>query len=206
MLLTDKATIREVILFPHLRAQEPHRSFPASIVVRLPRQIPNQRVRVISKPYEFRDLSEAVTLLSQDKRGLAAWFNDRIPNLRDAVFGSVGGNTFRAFRNMRKKPSQVFRNWALQQFSNPRIVSRFENNDTQKEFDGWHELFCDLLDQYWREEMGEGLHYGAARKLVNLLLKKIVLWTEIRDDHRARLISFLHVPLDQYTLVAIPTA
>lgn len=45
--------------------------------------------------------------------------------------------------------------------------------------------------------------YGASRKLPDLLLKGFVRWTGLREGLRQRLIKFLHVPLDAFTLAAI---
>jgi hypothetical protein len=45
--------------------------------------------------------------------------------------------------------------------------------------------------------------FGASRKLPDLLMKAVVLWSGLDHAVRRRLITFLHVPLDSYTLAAI---
>lgn len=48
--------------------------------------------------------------------------------------------------------------------------------------------------------MGQEMPFGPLRKLPNLLMKEVVLWTGLNKSQRDRLLGYLHVPLDSYTL------
>ena len=49
--------------------------------------------------------------------------------------------------------------------------------------------------------MGSKLPFGPSWKLVNLVMKRLTL--ELPFRHRKRIMNFLHVPLDRYTLAAV---
>jgi hypothetical protein len=59
------------------------------------------------------------------------------------------------------------------------------------------------LAVYWHEPAGRELDFGPQHKLINLLLKNVARWTHFPPQVRERLQAFLHVPLDEYSLVAI---
>src|SRR5262249_38703650 len=62
---------------------------------------------------------------------------------------------------------------------------------------------ADDLTEYWRAEGKQQLAFGPCRKLLNLLFRNTVRWSEISSTNRGHLIRLLHVPLDEYSLVAI---
>lgn len=95
----------------------------------------------------------------------------------------------------------VFREWASREFSN----AEQDLNDicSQSNYDEWIKQLCERLNRAWNEKMGQEMPFGPRRKLPNLLLKEFVLWTGLDDALRTRLIDWLHVPLDSYSLVAI---
>ena len=64
-------------------------------------------------PSEFRNAADIARALQRNRGKIAAWFARREPALDSIVRQSVGGNSFRAFRNMPQRPSEVFRNWAM---------------------------------------------------------------------------------------------
>jgi hypothetical protein len=154
-------------------------------------------------PHQMRNTQDLIHHLSTRKTELAAWFDNRKDSLSQIVTDSVGGNTFRAFRNLPCKPSVVFREWALATLEDRSSVSELEGIRSQAHYDDWTKRFCGRLYQTWQERMGKRMEYGPGRKLPNLLLKEFMLWSGLNDDRRHDLIGFLHVPLDRYTLVGI---
>lgn len=45
--------------------------------------------------------------------------------------------------------------------------------------------------------------YSPGRKLPNLLMKHVVLWSRLDDIQRSRLIGYLHIPFDKYSLTVL---
>jgi len=157
------------------------------------------------KPNEFCNKEELIGYISQKKKDLSKWFENRCESLDDIITASVKGNTFRAFPNMPRKPSKVFRGWASEQLNNKDRAREFMCLSSEQQYDQWVREFSKSFHYYWEKEMGtqNSIGYGPSRKLPNLLLKHLVLWKQIRDNQRKRLIKLLHVPLDRFTLVAI---
>jgi hypothetical protein len=152
-------------------------------------------------PVEFQNTDEVVKRLREQKDQIKVWFSNRKSSLKEIVTHSVGSNTFRAFHHMPQKPSVVFREWASHECEN--AGSHLKDIRTQADYDEWIKQLCERLNQAWKEIMGQEMPFGPRRKLPNLLLKEFVLWTGHSDALRARLIDWLHVPLDSYSLVAI---
>ena len=156
-------------------------------------------------PYEFQNTENLVRQLQKSGNKLGKWFNGRHETIEDAVRASVGGNTFRSFHKMPFKPSLVFRQWALNKFKKEDAINSLLRISSQTEYDAWLKGLALSLNTSWKRKMGRDnpLSYGPRRKLPNLLLKQLVLWKGIKSNQRKRLIGFLDVPLDRYTLVAI---
>jgi hypothetical protein len=154
-------------------------------------------------PHQMHDTQDLIRHLSARKTELGKWFDNRKGCLSQIVDDSVGGNTFRAFRNLPCKPSVVFREWALTALEDRVTVDELEGIGSQAHYDDWVKRFCGRLHRAWQERMGKRMEYGPGRKLPNLLLKEFMLWSGLSDERRHDLIGFLHVPLDRYTLVGI---
>lgn len=154
-------------------------------------------------PYEYEDGNEIVDDLQSNRALIEAWFAHREDSLHKIVKESVGGNTFRAFRKMPEKPSDVFRPWAETMLSDKESRNRLFRIRSQAAYDRWHNEFCCSFRQEWEGQMGVHLPFGASRKLPNLLLKAFVRWSELTDQERKRLIRFLHVSLDSLSLAGI---
>ncbi len=153
------------------------------------------------KPNEFRDAKDIIDRLSKSKAEIATEFERRVVSVEEIAKVSVGGNTFRSFRGMPEKPSVVFRNWASKALKES--VSGLDGLRSQRDYDDWLRDFSSTFRRNWQKQMGAALLYGPSRKLPDLLLKHFVWWSGLTDDQRRRLISFLHVPLDSFTLVGI---
>ena len=155
------------------------------------------------EPYEFRDPNELVNLLNNEKLSLGKWFAKRKFKLDEIIYDSVSSNTFRAFIHLIRKPSEVFRDWALCKLNDKDLLNRLFGRNSVLDFDNWHKEFCLDFSKYWGNVMKSPIAYGPSRKLPNLLLKEFSLWGFIKESHRAELIEYLHILLDKYTLVGI---
>ncbi len=51
--------------------------------------------------------------------------------------------------------------------------------------------------------MAQPIPYGASRKLPDLFLKCLLLWTDLDESLRAKMKPLLHVPLDAFSLRAV---
>ena len=70
------------------------------------------------------------------------------------VQNSVGGSTFRSFKNMPTSPSKVYRDWAKNRLSDKNIIKRIKTIRTQNEYDNWIIDFCEKFGTEWRNQMG----------------------------------------------------
>jgi len=154
-------------------------------------------------PREFECEQAIVNALDSAQEQIATWFAQRKSSLPEIVHHSVGSNTFRAFRKTQKPPSVVFRTWAAKELESESFMTELNGLASQKEFDEWISRVSDRFNSAWQAAMGAEISYGPRRKLPNLLLKELALWTGLDDAHRATLVRWLHVPLDKYTLLAM---
>jgi hypothetical protein len=153
--------------------------------------------------YEFRDAAEITDWLSKKKSEISKWFDQREQSLDEIIQKSVEGNTFRAFHHLPHKPSVVFREWASQECKNGNALKELEGIHSQMDFDAWSKEFSDRLGRAWKDQMEQSMPYGSLRKLPNLLVKRLMRWSGMNDDRRTEVLSYVHVPLDSYTLVGI---
>jgi hypothetical protein len=152
------------------------------------------------EPYAYPNAKDIVCRLLTNKAQIAKEFEPRWDSLEEVARESVGPNTFRSFHHLPQKPSEVFRTWASRALADDKGLTHLQS---QSDYGNWLREFSSAFRQHWQKEMGKVLAYGPSRKLPNLLLKEFVRWKHLTPDERARLIAFVHVPLDSYTLVAI---
>jgi hypothetical protein len=156
-----------------------------------------------SGPYEFRDAQEIIERLSKNKARIDKWFAERKESLDEIVVHSVKGSTFRSFHHMPAQPSVVFRTWAMDELANRAVMQDLKDSRSQADYDNWLNQFSKRLNKTWLKQMGKPMPFGPLRKLPNLVLKQVVLWTGLSESQRGRLVRLLHVPLDSYTLIGI---
>jgi hypothetical protein len=152
--------------------------------------------------HEFQNKKELVKQLGTHRKYLTQWFDRRHEDVWQMVIESVGSGTFRAFRG---RPSEVYRSWAYKRLQDTKVVEQIGSLNSEEEYDWWIENFSTNFRKYWSNQMGaeKRISYGPSRKLPNLLMKHIVLWNRFDDEQRSRLIRFLHIPFDSYSLLAI---
>lgn len=142
----------------------------------------------------FTSVEEAISLLKVYKRIIT---KKEMPK-EQVIIKSVSSNIFRAFHNLNKKPSRIYREWALKNIDE--IIQKLNNVTTKEDYDEqllkWIYSFID----YWSSEVGnlnERIIFGPASKMVNLLIKKI---NESNYLNNEKILPFFNVPFDEYTL------
>jgi len=166
----------------------------------------DKRPRLNIKP--FKDVDGLIVALETDgEKEFAKYLGtrDRKENFeQDILLKSVGSNTYRRFAcKGGKHPSGVFREWANHQIQSETNTIKGIELASQSAFDSWNEKFAAHFKNFWDQRMAESINYGPSRKIPNLLLKRLLLWTDIEHGSGKKLLSFLHVPWDSYTLNAI---
>jgi hypothetical protein len=162
--------------------------------------VPLKKEDQVPTPLEFADKEELIARLRADAESLASWFETRYEDVESIVWDSGSSNTFRAFAHMPRPPSQVFYDWAERMLSDDGVVEQITNLRSERAYDFWLKGFSQNLSEHWRRKMRRKMPYGASRKLPNLLMKLFVLWSRLDDEQRLRLIGFLHIPFDKYSL------
>lgn len=155
---------------------------------------------------QYATRSELVEALRQCAWSL--WFAEtRAKNwtLQETLRRSVGPNTFRYFRGLSVSPSVTFRNWADRWFDQQRLAGLVEVT-SEAEFDSLLHTITLSLRQEWKRKTGQLMDKGPATKLPGLVLKHRCASPVLDVRTADRILPFLHVPLDSYTLAAIRVA
>ncbi len=159
---------------------------------------------VIKKEY-MNDM-DIVQSLKKRKSLIESYFNERMTLSEILKNPGVGGNTFRRFAHMPEKPSEVYRAWASKFSSDARYLKYVDELfciNSNEDYDKWIAKLSMSLNRFWYRHMGLEMDYAPRRKLPNLFLKKLVLWDKLKSPTRNRLIRYLHIPWDKYTLSGI---
>jgi hypothetical protein len=120
------------------------------------------------------------------------------------IRGWVGPNTFRAFPGMPRRPSEVFREWAYRCLvGEPRYIDDLLAVKSVTAYDKWLHRFADDFRRYWERQMKCEIVFGSSRKLPNLLMKGVCSSPEVPQASYERIVWFLHVPLDSYSIQAV---
>jgi hypothetical protein len=121
---------------------------------------------------------------------------------RRVISNAVAANTFRAFKCHRgHKPSVTFRDWANRVLDTNTLENLWVVK-SQSEYDEWLLKLVKNFMRYWNSTMAK-VAYGPYFKLPNLLAKRLCLYRDVRQEEFNRVVWFLHVPLDSYTIVAV---
>jgi hypothetical protein len=157
------------------------------------------------KPYKFKNEEELVDKFRSKKNCERAreFFNQRFEDIATIVEKSVVGNTFRAFRISEKgnRPSDVFRESTKIYIE--RTLKELCNISEKGGYADYVHIATDELCTIWQKRMEAKLGYGRASKLLNLVFKGLACYSDIDDTFREKLIRWLHVPLDSYTIVGL---
>ena len=96
----------------------------------------------------------------------------------------------------------MFRHWAASRLTDG-WFKQLAKTDSQSKYDHVIDELTNRPQQLLALGDKRALAFGRGRKLRNLLLKHILRWSEISTADRERLIGFLHVPLDEFSLIAV---
>lgn len=159
-------------------------------------RMPNQHVGDI----EFSDCNDAVHQLAKAKDSWMTLVGKRrceAPADWDVVVKRyLGPNTLRGFHH--QTPLINFQHWAGQHFQKDQFASLIGQPD-EMSFDRAHSKLVDNLISGWPA----AIKYGQAAKLIDLAVRSgyesSLFDTELLDKAE----WFIHVPLDEYVLVAI---
>lgn len=156
-------------------------------------------------PKRYADRQELIIALKRYQ--WLTWFKERRDrggdsDLKIIIQESVGPNIFRAFRHLPAKPSVIFRDWAYESLSSQFLVD-FRNVNSRSSYRNWLYALSDSMQERWKREMGATMVLGPSLKLVNLVAKRLCLFREISDPEFARIVRFVEVPLDIYTIQAV---
>jgi hypothetical protein len=123
-------------------------------------------------------------------------------DLAQLIRDSVRSNTFRVFPAQLRPPSKIFRDWASSRLTFDLFI-KLARVQSQAHYDRLTDDLAMELRDWWYSAGKKPLGVGPGRKLLNLLFKNTIRWSEIEASDRHGLIHLLHVPLDSFTLTAV---
>lgn len=137
-------------------------------------------------------------------------FSRELPRLRselaakpfivhDETYG-VGGETFRAFRGYRKRPSVVFREWSGAQCDNLTAAFLADRLRSRDAFEEWHGSLAVGLAVHWQRRQRRALPVAHKYKLVDLFIKWISRHSFDSKTVSRGLERYAHCALDRQTL------
>ena len=154
--------------------------------------------------YIFETIKEAKRILSTFNSQFTYPKNSVGENSK-IIKTSVSGNVFRAFAGTYQsfgiRPFEIYRSWAKENFGS--ITNTISKINKISEYDNFIYGLNDSLLNHWREKTNNSNHklgYGPSIKMINLLIKTIM---EEENYYKPKLIPFLHVPFDQYSLTPL---
>lgn len=117
----------------------------------------------------------------------------------DYQFG-VGGETFRAYRNWARPPSETYRNWATQVCDQLSPLYLQEQLNSQSSFDKWHSSLATNLQDHWRMVEGNALSFAHQHKLIDLFIKWLSGYNFGSPIATAGFVAHARCALDRQTL------
>jgi len=142
----------------------------------------------------FSDVEEAVSLLKEYKKTLIRGEMTK----EQIVRKSVSSNIFRAFHNLSKNPSLIYREWASSNIDE--IIQKLNIIETKQEYDKqlfkWVYSFIDYWDSQVKNP-NDRIIIGPASKMINLLIKMLNESKYLSND---KIVQFFNVPFDEFTL------
>ena len=159
------------------------------------------------KPVVFDTLQAFHGALQHARPSAESFFAMRSDTIKALVAKSVEGNTFRAFhlraRGHHPGPASLYRQIVGEILNNS--LGQLSGIDSQDDFDRFIYLNACRVEAAFDQAAGEAgfMGFGRAAKLFSLSMKFFLRHTGIGDEDRTRLLGYLHVPLDSFTLQGI---
>jgi hypothetical protein len=155
-------------------------------------------------PPPFPNKTVLLKTLERNKSFYKASINEAFKTSRYLVIKkSVVGSTIRAYHGGIYEPSSIFRTWSQNVFFKKGKIETLLKSRDYKEFDKVHAKLERSLNTYWRKKAQKELKVCYSCKLLDLLLKMVINFSEIPRRSKNKLLKHLHVPLDKYTLYAL---
>jgi hypothetical protein len=118
--------------------------------------------KYISKPH----LKDFENSLPQIKKIIGVKSTNDMPK----NFG-IAGNTFRAYRNWKNRPSHNYQVWAKSVTDDILKSDKFPEIEEKEDFDVWHTSLAASLQKQWCQIEGKPLSFAHTYKLVDLYIK-----------------------------------
>ncbi|HEY6290627.1 MAG TPA: hypothetical protein VI455_03570 [Terriglobia bacterium] len=156
----------------------------------------------MARPLEFASEDRLIERLVAFRAKLPEWFDfDDLKSREYVIQHCVGRSTFRALHGT--PPSEIFRDWGKKSLDTWLGTRTLDRLSTQIAYDDWVRRESRKLRSYWKRQSKTPISFAHRRKLVDLLMKEVARLQELDKPVRKRLIRWLHVPLDTYSLAAI---
>jgi len=122
-------------------------------------------------------------------------------SIKEIIYESVGSNIFRAFPNLNNSPSQIYRDWASENFDS--ILFDFGNVNSKEDYYLFAFKYAESLIKRWALKTlkpDNYLMYGPALKMINLLIKTTQQSFDFRKDEKT---EYQQVPFDSFSLIPL---
>lgn len=180
---------------------------PDSIIAMADRLLPPAFRNRKPYPAAFLDIEQFRKAVKDARSDSCKFFAEHNESLSTLVKSSVGISTFRAFhlkaKGSKRRPSDVYREYTLGLLENK--LDEFRSIQDLVTYSKFVECAAEGLVNVFDIEANETgfIEFGRAAKMLNLSFKFALKLRTFSEDERNRLISFLHVPLDSFTLQGI---
>lgn len=158
-------------------------------------------------PYVFSNREELFAAMGSDENrtSIRSFFGSTSDDISCLVKLSVSGNTFRAFHLAKHglKPSVVYRSWVSKRMK--QLVEPIQKMKCHAEMRALTIETAHDLSKHWNSETRgrSNLDFGRAAKMLNLSFKHLLVFNDFPMGDRQRLIDYLDVPLDSFTLQGV---
>jgi len=122
-----------------------------------------------------------------------------LPFERDSSSYGIAGNTFRAYRGYKLRPSVIYRHWAALK-TKDLVSNSGPSIESQSEFDAWHRDLFESISNYWLTEQGQGMSFAHTSKLLDLYVKWLVTNQECPERLAKAILRYGYCALDSQIL------
>ncbi len=136
------------------------------------------------------------------KNEIDDFYSKRIEINPNSSFG-VSGNTYRVFKGLKKRPSDVFKKWAWSTINDKQFLGEISRLTTKSEFNDLHIKCANLLNDFWKLEQELELSFAHKNKLVDLFFKNIAKCDLNNEIINKNIIAYANIPIDSKTLFGL---
>jgi len=142
----------------------------------------------------FTSVEEAVSILKEYKKTITKEEMSK----KQIVIKSVSSNIFRAFHNLSKRPSLIYREWASENIDE--IIQKLDSITNKEDYNKHLFKWIYSFIEYWNSQItipDDRIIFGPASKMINVLIKMLNESTYLNNE---KMIPFFNVPFDKFTL------